>query len=97
MKATKKQILEHASEMYHKYSDLVWYARTKPENIDIPGVRESIQRIEESYPEDVKNLKEDDSNWFHGFNSGCLASFGLIMEMNYDMEFGLENFPMLDT
>ena len=64
MKATKKQILEHASEMYDKYSDLVWYARTKPGNIDIPGVRESITRIEESYPDDVKNLKEDESNWF---------------------------------
>lgn len=97
MKATKKQILENAGEMYDKYSDLVWYARTKPENIDILGVRENIIRIEESYPEDVKNLKDDDSNWFHGFNSGCLASFGLILEMQIDIEFGLENFPMLDT
>ena len=97
MKATKKQILEYSSEMYDKYSSLVSYVRKKPEHLDLPGVREFMKKVEESYPEDVKNLKEDDSNWHHGFNSGCLAAFGLILDMEMNIEFGLENFPMLDT
>lgn len=96
-KATKKQIKEHSLAMFRKYSDLVWYARVKPENMELLGVRTNMMRIENEYPEDVKNLMGVSSDFYHGFNSGCLASFNLILELDFDMELALENFPNLDT
>ena len=40
----------------------------------------------------------DTGDWHHGFNSGCLATFRLILSA-FDNEFeqGKKDFPFLDT
>jgi hypothetical protein len=63
-------------EFMTKYGDLVWLARSDKEKLMQEEIYEglkNIQRVEEAYPKDVKELYEDDSNWQHGFNSGILA------------------------
>lgn len=77
-------------EMREKYSDLVWYARRRPEDIDFPGVQKAIDDVEEKYPDDVEKY-QDDPDWKHGFNSGALAISRLLrpyaLDENYRKEF----------
>ena len=70
-----------------KYFDLVWAARTSPidanaevweEQIGDPVIRQQakdvLTKIVEKYPEEYKELKDPaNSDFWHGFNSGCLA------------------------
>jgi len=80
-----------------KYFDLVWYARTTPdEPVSQPGRR----RVEAAWAADLEALRAEDSNWQHGFNSGCLAAFRLVQGLlgsEDDAEFAREEFPFLDT
>ena len=76
---------EHAEAFAKKerqYSDLVWYARSRPKEDTaywekVPDyIREGAftaqARVQKSYPFEVSALSDD---WHHGFNSGCLAAF----------------------
>ena len=56
------------------YNDLVWYARSNPDN-QLPKVQEERKRIERCYPKEIAALNCGGDNWDHGFNSGCLAAF----------------------
>jgi hypothetical protein len=98
-KATKKEILQMALTMENKYFDLVWYARRTDEDYKtIPLAREAMDRIDEQYPEEVFDLCNDESNWTHGFNSGCLAAFRMILTMSeFGVEEAVEEFPLLDS
>ena len=53
----KKELLENIIEKHDKYSDLLWYARSAPENESIKGVKENKERIETLYPNEVAELK----------------------------------------
>lgn len=94
----KKELFEEIIKEQNKYSDLLWYARSAPEHDNIPGVKENRERIEESYPDEVNALYEDDSNWQHGFHSGMVAALRYILTMDDDgIEQAKEEFPMLDS
>ena len=74
------------NDFSQKYEDLVWYAR-KPHYQDVDthysdtpqeireGCKRAIARVEEQYPNEINALMSDETNWTHGFNSGCLAAF----------------------
>lgn len=96
---TKKEIIQTVVEMNEKYTDLVWLARTSPDNYHIEGVRKNIERIEKTYPMEVEILINGDSpNWEHGFNSGMLAGMRYILDMiDENKEFADSSFPNLDT
>ena len=55
--------------------DLVWYARSSSTE---PLAATARERVETKWPTEVAKLQEDDSNWQHGFNSGCLAVMRLV-------------------
>ena len=113
-----KELMETLSK---KYLDLVWYARSHPASdteywLKVPesirdGAFQGQMRVEEDYPDEVTALRDGDSDWQHGFNSGMLAAIRLIgtAERSYEVtedgetfwmggpEQALEEFPMLDT
>ena len=86
MKNSRKEVLDILAEYEDKYFDLVWYAR-KPlyEDVDTAyknspedireGCKNAIAKVEEHHPNEVNALMRDETNWTHGFNSGCLAAF----------------------
>jgi hypothetical protein len=81
-----------------KYVDLLWYARSKPENINIKGVKENKARIEKAYPDEVKELKGDGSDWQHGFHSGMVAGLRYVLTLKEEgKEQAEEEFPFLDS
>lgn len=80
-----------------KYFDLVWYARTTPGE---PASQDGRKRVEAAWSTDVEELRSDDSNWQHGFNSGCLAAFRLVQGLlgsEAEAEMARDEFPFLDT
>lgn len=94
----KKQLLENIIEKHDKYGDLLWYARSKPENINIKGVKENIERIEKLYPNEVKELQSERGDWQHGFHSGMVAGLRYILTMDdLGKEEADDEFPMLDS
>ena len=95
----KKDIIDEVGNFAKKYFDLVWYARSSAKNDHINGVKVNRKRIEELYPEEVKELiKGDNPNWEHGFNSGMLAGMRYVLSLAaYGKEDADENFPFLDT
>ena len=95
---TKKQLLEIIIEKHDKYSDLLWYARSGPENESIKGVKENVDRIETLYPNEVEKLQSENGDWQHGFNSGVVAIIRYILAMeDFGLEHADEEFPMLDS
>ena len=94
----KKQLVENIIEKHDKYADLLWYARSKPENESVKGVKENKERIETLYPYESEQLKGEHGDWQHGFHSGMVAALRYILTMD---EMGLEQadeeFPMLDS
>lgn len=94
----KKQLVENIIEKHDKYVDLLWYARSKPENESIKGVKENKERIEKLYPNEVKEFQSERGDWQHGFHSGMVAALRYILTMD---ESGLEQanewFPELDS
>jgi hypothetical protein len=96
-KATKQEVLEMAMTNEQKYENLVWYARSG-KNIHIPAVMNYRTKLEEMYPKELEDLSGENTDWFHGFNSGMLAGMRLITSMMMiDTEHATENFPELDT
>ena len=95
--AKKSEILEELVTWEQKYFDLVWYARTSQ---DEPLSADGRKRVEAAWSADLEELRSDDSNWQHGFNSGCLAAFRLVLGLlgsEEDAEFARQEFPFLDT
>ena len=98
---TKAEIKERLDQLEKKYRDLVWFARTSPrclkdDHISMPG----LVRIKMSMPEECNKLAGGDSNFHHGFNSGCLAAFRLVsglMSTKQNAKLAEEWFPFLDT
>lgn len=110
-------------ELSEKYFHLVWYARKgpsddkeywgdTPDEIKTRALNE-VSRVEEFFPTETDELKSDESDWTHGFNSGCLAAFRYIqtcfdttlveddetggMVCYGGIEQAEEEFPFLDT
>jgi hypothetical protein len=95
----KQDIINEVKNLECKYFELVWYARSSPQNDHINGSKVNRKRIEELYPEEVENLiKGKNHDWEHGFNSGMLAGMRYILSMAaYGKEDAEENFPFLST
>jgi hypothetical protein len=99
-KSVKKQeIIDEVKNLERKYFALVWYARSSPKNDHLKGSKVNRKRIEELYPEEVKDLiKGNIRSREHGFNSGMLAGMRYVLSMAvYGKEDAEENFPFLDT
>ena len=94
----KKQLLETIVQQQNKYVDLLWYARSNPLNESIEGVKENKERIEELYPNEVKELQSENGDWQHGFNSGMVAALRYVLTMDdLGLEQANDEFPMLDS
>ena len=95
----KKELIEEVIKLQDKYCDLVWVARSSPENDHIEGVLENRKRIEESYPKEVDSFfNGGNPDWDHGFNSGMLAGMRYILDLvENGKEEADEYFPSLDT
>ena len=85
-------------ELQNKYESLVWYARVRPENLEVEGVKEKMEEIEKLYPIEVNELQTDQGTWLHGFHSGALGILRYLLDVD---EMGKETadkwFPNLDT
>ena len=95
-----KELKELIAKKYDKYNNLLWYARSKPEDININGVKEARERVEREFAEEVAELEGDPSNWQHGFHSGCCAAFSYVLtclDRRMGLEVAEEEFPMLDS
>jgi len=87
-KATKQELLKLSIEQAEKYCDLVWYARSK----------QKAKSFEEKYPNEIKALQGEYGDWYHGFNSGCLAAFRMILTgFENGIDEANKNFPELDS
>ena len=107
----KKSKAQKIAELEKKFCDLVWFARSNPASdtdywMKVPedirtGAFKSQMRVEEDYPDEVAQLRDwdvDKSNWQHGFNSGCLAAFRYVLELDAGFIDEDEEFePCLDT
>ena len=94
----KKQLVENILQKQNKYVDLLWYARSNPLNESIEGVKENKERIEELYPNEVKELQSENGDWQHGFNSGMVAALRYVLTMDdLGLEQANDEFPMLDS
>ena len=94
----KKQLVEIILKKQNKYVDLLWYARSKPEHLSIPGVKDKKTMIEIHHKWEVDQLNGKDSDWQHGFHSGMVAALNYLLTCD---DLGLdqadEEFPNLDS
>jgi hypothetical protein len=94
---TRADFKDEIRQMENMFSDLVWYARSDPNE---PAGAAGRKRVEELYPTQTVDLQTDDSSWEHGFNSGCLAAFRLVLGLagsEADAQDARDMFPFLDT
>mmetsp|Transcript_28869 Transcript_28869/g.44374 ORF Transcript_28869/g.44374 Transcript_28869/m.44374 type:complete len:160 (+) Transcript_28869:1-480(+) len=73
-----KSISKSAEDHYKKSFELVWFAnnRTRFPNHE---VSKWLDHSEE-HREDIRNLRSDDGDFHHGFNSGVLAATRMFMD-----------------
>ena len=94
------KLLNRWVKLEEKYFNLVWLARKYPEDYKNPKIATKIKEVKDLYQEEVQELGNDQTNWMHGFNSGCLAAFRYILTSLEDKD-GLQQaddeFPFLDT
>lgn len=94
----KKELIENILNKEDKYSRLLWYARSRPEDEKIKGVKKHKEEIEVLYPEETEALSGKHGNWQHGFHSGMVAALRYILTLDEDgQEQADEEFPMLDS
>lgn len=96
-KMNKTQVKQRIEELEKKYFDLVWYARHNPN--EILGIKKAAE-IKNFLKEEVSKLHGANSNFHHGFNSGCLAAFRLIsglLSNDKNAQLAEDSFPFLDT
>ena len=91
-----ENIKEDFLQFEEKFEKLVWYARSphkdvihevykgRPEHI-IQGALNSQAKVEEQYPEEIDAFDEN-PDWQHGFNSGCLAAMRYVITALYPYE-----------
>ena len=94
---TKAAAMDRLAELEKKYFDLVWLARSTPDQHG--SAPANIKRITEAWPIEAAALSSD-GQWQHGFNSGCLAAFRLAMGLlgtAADAKMAEDDFPFLDT
>lgn len=78
----KSQIRKGLLALESRYYDLVWLARNAAECCrDGHPSMPAMIRLAKKYPAELKELKSDNGNWAHGFNSGCLAAFRFVLVM----------------
>ena len=75
---TNTDVKPKLKELEQKYFDLVWFARSRPENKNIPGVKAKLDKVKADYPKEVEGIKGPNGDWQHGFNSGLLACTRLV-------------------
>ena len=93
-----ERILEALVRLEKKYFNLVWYARKSPEDIHVPEIEKPMKVVEFLYEEEVENIKGENGDWHHGFNSGALAAFRYLMSIvDFGIQHAEESFPELDT
>lgn len=94
----KSDVIDKLVAMERKYFDLVWLARSRPEDGDLAAAKRAA--ICKQYPKEVADLSGEHSDWEHGFNSGCLAAlryaYGLLGNKT-EIEMAERDFPFLDT
>jgi hypothetical protein len=96
---TREEVKATLSDSCDHYCDLVSYAR-KDKADPNHSARTFIERIEEEHSDQVANLQSEDGDWHHGFNSGCLATVRLAINLlgsPEDAELAIAFFPDLDT
>ena len=94
-KPTMKNEMKLASmDMMKKYSNLVWYARSDKNTSNIE-IQKQHKEYEELYPIEIAQLNGNESDFYHGFNSGMLAAMRFALSKN--LENALEDFPNLDS
>jgi len=95
-----KELEEIVTEKYNKYNELLWYARKRPEDLLVDTIGKQMKKVEWNSPEEVSELQGENSDWQHGFHSGCNAAFSYILSCLNKRE-GLETannfFPDLDS
>tara|TARA_R110002124_G_scaffold285171_1_gene463374 strand:+ start:100 stop:411 length:312 start_codon:yes stop_codon:yes gene_type:complete len=100
-KLNKKDSYEFLNQLTEKYLDLVWYARCEAFIGQKPAPSHStaiqLERIERLFPEETNQLKNNEDNWTHGYNSGVLAALRLIENGKGVTEESISEFPNLDS
>lgn len=76
LRATLARVRAGLAEKCGYALDLVWYARSA-----YPAEHPLKQKISAKYPEQVAALVASETNWQHGFNSGCLAARRLVTDL----------------
>jgi hypothetical protein len=97
----KSELESRLQELEQKYFHLVWYARTDPDCIrDGHPAMPCAVKVGMKMPEEVAKLEGEEGDWQHGFNSGCLAAFRLVLGLmgsKTEAQFAEDEFPFLDT
>jgi hypothetical protein len=95
-----KELETIIEEKYNKYNELLWYARKGPEDLLVSNIAKKMKEVEWNSPEEVSELQGENSDWQHGFHSGCCAAFSYVLsclDKELGVEFAEEEFPMLDS
>ena len=119
-----QKTLDKLHNLVYKYRGLVWYARKPPYDLIqekyegtpqkiIDGCMKASLKYAKEFPKETDLLSTDEGDWHHGFNSGCLAAFRLVLtaldtsteiceETGEKFSLGgldnaMEEFPVLDT
>jgi hypothetical protein len=92
-------VFKEMIELHSVYTDMLWFARTNETTLStIELARKNYDRIESQFPELVDKLRNDDSNFEHGFNSGVVAAIRYMLDLKEtDLENARQNFPDLDS
>lgn len=121
-----QKTLHELQNLEYKYRGLVWYARKPPYELIqekyesegtpqkiIDGCKKASLKYAKEFPKETDLLSTGDGDWHHGFNSGCLAAFRLVLtaldtsteiceETGEKLPLGgldnaMQKFPLLDT
>jgi hypothetical protein len=97
----KSDVIKTLTEFREKYHNLVWLARKDPAWLrDGHPSMPAMVAVQMKYPKESEDLEGEDGDWYHGFNSGCLAAFRLAIDLLCTRGNGqedIEEFPFLDT
>ena len=89
-------MIMNTKDLHDKYFELVWFAKRLPDDYENPNIKKLINEIIEKYPKETTELQDENSNYYHGFNSGMLACLRLVSCARIYPD-NLEEFPCLDT
>ena len=94
----KSDVIDKLVAMEQKYFDLVWLARSRPEDGTLAAAKR--EKVRTLYPDEAGELSGEHSDWQHGFHSGCLAALRLavgLLGTKLEREMAESDFPMLDS